>query len=97
MRQNEAAYEQAWARGDTRFAERAFNRGLALYDGELLGHPFRAVVKPFQVEVWRELRAAWHALPPDARRTIDALTESAADTWLTPLASPRAEAERAKA
>src|SRR5262249_6986864 len=97
MQQNEAAYEHARARRETCFAERAFNRGLALYDGELLGHAFRAVAKPFQVRVWRELRAAWHALPPDARRGVDLLTEGAADTWLAPLASPRAEAERAGA
>ena len=56
MQQNERAYEEARARGETLFNERAFDRGRALYDGTLLGKPFRSVVKTFQVRVWRDLR-----------------------------------------
>jgi hypothetical protein len=38
-----------------------------LYDGELMGHPFRSVAKSFQLEAWRELCAAWKELPGQAR------------------------------
>ena len=63
MAQNEQAWQRAAKRGETLFNEAAFDTGRALYDGELLGHPFRAVAKTFQVRVWRELRASWHQLP----------------------------------
>lgn len=85
MRQNAAAFERAVDAGETLFAERAFDKGRALYDGVLLDHPFRAVVKPFQVQVWRDLSAAWAALPAAARDRIVALA---------PLASPGGEVER---
>lgn len=65
MAQNEKAYDKAITRGETLFNEAAFVRQRALYDGQLIGHPFRAVVKSFQVRVWRELKASWRAL--DAR------------------------------
>lgn len=71
MAQNEAAYEQACARGETLFNEAAFARGRALYDGMLSGHPFRAVVKTFQVRVWRELRASWRGLDPRDRDALE--------------------------
>jgi glutathione S-transferase len=74
MRQNEAAYETAVRAGVSLFNERAFDRGSSLYDGELLGHPFRAVIKTFQVRVWRDLRADWQALDRDTRGRIAALT-----------------------
>jgi glutathione S-transferase len=77
MRQNEAAYENARRAGGTRFNESAFNRGESLYDGILLGHPFRNVVKTFQVRSWRDLREAWAALHPIER---DKVTEFVADT-----------------
>ncbi len=70
MQQNERAYEEARARGETLFNERAFDRGRALYDGTLLGKPFRSVVKTFQVRVWRDLRAAWGALGVEARERV---------------------------
>jgi hypothetical protein len=70
MVQNAAAYDAARAAGETRFNEWAFNRNRALYDGELHGQPFRAVVKTFQVRVWRDLRAAWAALDGEARSRI---------------------------
>ncbi len=69
MQQNEAAYERARARG-THFNEAAFDRGEALYDGTLLGHPFRSVAKSFQVRVWRDLRQAWRALPEADRKHL---------------------------
>ncbi len=70
MQQNEKAYEQAHAAGETRFNEAAFNRHRALYDGQLLEHPFRAVVKTFQVRVWRELKASWRALAAPDRAVL---------------------------
>jgi glutathione S-transferase len=77
MVQNERAYQAALAAGETIFNERAFDRGRALYDGELLGHPFRAVVKTFQVQVWRELRAAYAALDAGDRRRASELIGAA--------------------
>ena len=71
MVQNEAAYERELAAGETVFNETAFDRGRALYDGHLLDHPFRAVVKTFQVRVWRELKASWTALDDDARAVLE--------------------------
>lgn len=70
MQQNERAYEAARARGETLFNEPAFDARRALYDGTLLGKPFRAVVKTFQVRVWRELREAWGRLGPEARAAL---------------------------
>ena len=70
MKQNEDAYEQALAAGETLFNEAAFNRHRALYDGTLLGHPFRAVVKTFQVRVWRELKSTWWALAAQDRDAL---------------------------
>lgn len=70
MRQNEAAYEIARAAGETLFNEAAFNRGRAIYQGSLLGLPFRSVVKTFQVRVWRDLKAAWHLLEGPARSRV---------------------------
>lgn len=70
MRQNEMAYEAARERGESVFNERAFDQGRALYDGELLGRPFRSVAKTFQVRVWREIKDAWRALPAAAREQV---------------------------
>lgn len=82
MEQNERAYERYKAAGQTRFNEPAFNRGEALYDGELVGHPFRSVVKTFQVKGWRLLKARYlgleaahqAALPVAVREAFDAAT-----------------------
>lgn len=79
MEQNEGAYAQYQAKGQTRFNESAFWRGESLYDGELLGLPFRSVVKTFQVKVWRDLKARYaelgtehrSALPPAVREVFD--------------------------
>lgn len=68
MEQNERAWYVETQKGETLFNERAFNKGRALYDGELLGHPFRAVVKTFQVGVWQSLRKSWGQLS-DAQRS----------------------------
>ncbi len=70
MQQNARAYASARAAGETLFNERAFDRGRALYDGTLLGRPFRSVVKTFQVRVWRDLVQAWRDLPPATRATL---------------------------
>jgi len=74
MRQNAQAYERALAAGETLFNEAAFDRHRSLYDGEILGRPFRAVVKTFQVRVWTELREAWRQLRGSEREAIAALS-----------------------
>ncbi|MCB1688089.1 MAG: glutathione S-transferase domain-containing protein [Halioglobus sp.] len=71
MVQNESAYVDALANGETLFNEAAFDRDRALYDGRLLDYPFRAVVKTFQVRVWRELKASWAALDRRHRDTLE--------------------------
>ena len=70
MMQNERAYERALAAGETLFNEAAFNLYRSLYDGQLLEYPFRAVVKTFQVRVWRELQASWRALAEQDRDAL---------------------------
>ncbi|QFU76645.1 glutathione S-transferase domain-containing protein [Halioglobus maricola] len=71
MRQNEAAYEKASSNGQQLFNEAAFDRNEALYDGSLLGLPFRSVIKSFQVSSWRELCEQWLALKNSARQEIN--------------------------
>ena len=44
--------------------------GRAVYQGTLLGLPFRAGVKTFQVRVWRELRDAWKMLDEASRAQL---------------------------
>jgi hypothetical protein len=75
MIQNERAYLAARAGGERSFNERAFDRGRALYDGTLLGHPFRAVVKAFQLQVWRELQTAFAALDGAGRTRVTSLLD----------------------
>ncbi|MDP4651727.1 MAG: hypothetical protein NWS56_08240, partial [Haliea sp.] len=73
MQQNEAAYCNALKRGQTLFNEAAFDRGEALYDGTVLSRPFRAVVKTFQVTVWRELCLHWGALTDSDREQLSSV------------------------
>lgn len=75
MRQNLAAYERHAARGETIFNERAFDQGRSLYDGTLLGQPFRHVAKTFQVRVWRDLRREWTSLAPADRERLPAILQ----------------------
>ena len=70
MQQNAAAWERYRASGQHCFNESAFDRGEALYDGELMGKPFRAVVKTFQVEVWQELQQDWNTLTPTEQEAL---------------------------
>jgi glutathione S-transferase len=80
MQQNAAAWARLSAEGETCFNERGFDRGRGLYDGVLDGHPFRAVVKTFQVKSWRVLRERWRTLDTESRARVEALmpTESLA-------------------
>ncbi len=73
MQQNEVAYRTARAQGQRQFNEQAFDTGQALYDGELMGYPFRSVAKSFQVVTWRELCVRWRALEPGTRQQLKAL------------------------
>lgn len=70
MQQNAQAYDTAIAEGEILFNEAAFNKGRALYLGSLLGRPFRAVVKSFQVSVWRHVEQNWIALEPSVRVSL---------------------------
>ncbi len=82
MQQNHAAYEQAINRGQSLFNEAAFNRSEALYDGELMGFPFRSVAKTFQASTWRELCANWKNLRRNSKNSIkDAYPQLRADTF----------------
>lgn len=73
MRANEAAYERLKNASAMSFNEKAFDAGVSLYDGELLGEPYRSVVKTFHVRVWRELRGEWASLGSEARGRVVAL------------------------
>lgn len=77
MQQNYDAWEHHQAAGETRFNEAAFDAGRALYDGTLLGRPFRSVAKTFQVRVWRDLRAEWDALGMSDRARLETLLPKA--------------------
>jgi glutathione S-transferase len=79
MRQNANAYEENRARGETLFNEAAFDRGRSLYFGELLGRPYRAVVKTFQVRVWNDLLSAWQSLQPGERQQLLSVSDALAD------------------
>ena len=70
MRANDAAYERALVVGETLFNEKAFDVGRSLFDGEMLGRPYRSVVKTFQVRVWRDLRSCWSGLTQSDRSRI---------------------------
>ena len=70
MKQNHVAWKQAVAAGETLFNETAFDQDRALYDGELMGYPFRHVVKTFQVSVWQDLLAAWQVLGPSEQQQV---------------------------
>lgn len=88
MQQNHDAWRLHVATGEKRFNERAFDAGRALYDGTLLGHRFRSVVKTFQVRVWRDLRRAWDALPARDRARVEALLPAGAQLDRDGVASP---------
>jgi len=77
MVQNERACMRAFEAGETLFNEAAFDAGVALYDGELMGHPFRSVVKTFQVRVWRELCGQWRGLDEAARGELEQILPDA--------------------
>jgi glutathione S-transferase len=79
MRQNEAAYMQAVSEGQTLFNEAAFDRDQALYDGTLLGMPFRAVAKSFQVPVWRDICRGWQELQDSDKESLQSIYPILAD------------------
>ena len=79
MRQNAAAYRAALDQGQTLFNEAAFDRGEALYEGTLMGQPFRAVAKSFQVPVWRDLCHSWKAMEDGQREQLRALCPQLTD------------------
>ena len=88
MEQNEAAYERYRKEGQTHFNEAAFDRGEALYDGELFGHPFRSVAKSFQVKAWRQVKAAYSALDSHARQALPSAVRRAFEPPVAAGAAP---------
>ena len=73
MQQNAAACDALRKAGQTRFNERAFNRGEALYDGVIDAHPYRSVAKTFLARVWRDCLEHWKSLDARARSQVSAL------------------------
>jgi glutathione S-transferase len=84
MRHNERGYAEAKASGETLLNEAGFDEGRALYDGEMLGSPFRSVAKSFQVRTWNDLRSRWQALA-DGDRTEVSRWLPGLDEAFTPL------------
>lgn len=72
MKANAAAYARCQAAGQTRWNEAAFDRGEALFDLDWRGAPARAVVKTFQLRVWRDLCEQASALSEEAQRYVSA-------------------------
>ena len=79
MQQNHAAYTAALAAGQTVFNQAAFDRGEALYEGQLLGQPFKTVAKSFQVPVWRTVCKLWESLETAHRQQVSALCSHCSD------------------
>jgi hypothetical protein len=71
MQQNYKAYQGCRKRGETLFNEKAFWKNRSLYNGQLDGTPFRAVVKSFQVKIWLELRKQWTALNKAEKEQVE--------------------------
>lgn len=72
LQQNEAAWRHHGSPSARQANEAAFDRGRCLYDGLLLGKPFRSVVKTFQVRVWQDLRTEWAVLDGGSRTRLAA-------------------------
>lgn len=70
MRQNESAYLRHSNNGQNTFNEKAFNLGQALYDGNLLEHPYKSAAKTFQVRVWQDICENWSCLKSDERERL---------------------------
>ena len=79
MKQNEAAYEQYTAQGETLFNEEAWRQDKALFEGELMGHPFKTVTKSFTVQVWRDIKDNWASLSDKQRGDLSARVSGLAD------------------
>jgi glutathione S-transferase len=73
MRDNAAACTKLLAAGARRFNERAFDAGEGLFDGSLLGRPYRHVAKTFQLRSWRDLVHLWDRTGGNARREVQCL------------------------
>ncbi|MBV1920523.1 MAG: glutathione S-transferase C-terminal domain-containing protein [Pseudomonadales bacterium] len=73
MVQNSRAYDSYKKGGQTVFNEKAFDQQKALYDGELVGEPFRSVVKTFQVRVWQDICDTWQGLSVEDKDSLKSL------------------------
>ncbi len=73
MKQNYQAYTRQKDLGETLFNEAAFNKDRALYDGEIDRHPFRSVVKSFQIKTWLNIRRKWSELDEDSKQRMESV------------------------
>lgn len=71
MQQNARAVEHCKKSGQKVFNEAAFNKGQALYTGEIDGINFKSVAKTFQSKVWKELINKFHQLSSVDQDWID--------------------------
>jgi len=70
MRANAEACAARLASEERLCNEKAFDAGRSLYDGALIGHPYRSVAKTFQARTWRDLCAQWSALDGGQRQRV---------------------------
>jgi len=71
MKQNETAYLMHKEQGETLFNEPALRKRKSIYQGVLNNKPFKAVVKTFQLQVWRDLSESWNKLSDDQRTQLE--------------------------
>lgn len=64
MQQNEQAFQKLQGQGQNHFNESAFWKGQSIFTGELMGQPFKAGVKSFQVQTWQVLKKEYQHLAP---------------------------------
>ncbi len=70
MKQNETAYSLYKSQGQTLFNEEAWRKDQALFEGILMGHPFKTVTKTFTVQVWRDLKENWQSLTVNQQASL---------------------------
>ncbi|MBU3913938.1 glutathione S-transferase C-terminal domain-containing protein [bacterium] len=73
MKQNYKAYREYKEKGEILFNEKAFWEGASQFDGILDGHPFRSVVKTFQVKIWLGIRNQWTGLSDSDQQSLEKL------------------------
>ena len=75
MGQNREAYQRYKDEPVSHMNESGFNKRKCLYEGALMGYPFKTVVKTFQVRVLDDLQEEWRALSSDDKSKLAHLTQ----------------------